>query len=349
MILYVLRYYPTLTETFVHDEIRGLAARGIAVELAAFDPRGDPGVEPLGVPVHSQPHRWGWIAAIPTLVREWLRKPAIVSKRVLWLSSVLRRSRRAHVHFAGEAAEWLRAACERVGIPYSVTAHAVDLFKPRPLLGPVLHDAAAVVTVSTFHVTFLRETFDVASEIVRYGVDPAGFGRLPPSDPPVVLGVGRFVPKKGFDKLVAVAPRIERRCVVRLVSDAPPSPGVDVIGLQPRAVVRDQMARATVFVLPCRRAPDGDMDGLPVVIIEAMATGLPIITTGVSGIPDLVDDEVGWIVPVDDEEALLAAIRAALDDPAGARRKGELGRERMIARGFTHEANVSAMARILGA
>lgn len=348
MILYVLRYYPTLTETFVHDEIRGLAARGLHVELAAFDPRGDPGVEPLGVPVHAQPHRWGWLPVLPTLVVEWLRRPAWTSPRVLWLAALLRRGvKRVHVHFAGEAAEWARLACARAGVPYSVTAHAVDLFKPRPALGDVLRDACALVTVSTYHVRHLRETFGLPSRIVRYGVQMGAFARTAPEAPPVVLGVGRFVPKKGFDVLLAAAPRLDRTCTVRLVSDAPPTPGVDVRGLLPRAEVRAEMAKATLFVLPCRRAPDGDMDGLPVVIVEAMATGLPIVTTAVSGIPDLVDDEVGWIVPVDDVDAVVAAIRAALDDPEATRRKGEAARRRVLERGHTHEAVVNAMAEVL--
>lgn len=350
-VLYVLRYYPTLTETFVHDEIRGLAEAGVDVALAGFDPRGDPAVEPLAVPIFSQPHRWGWLGAAGRLLREWLRAPALASRRVLWLADLLRREGigRVHVHFAGEAAEWAMEACARVGIPYSVTAHAVDLFKPRPRLGEVLRRAAAVVSVSSFHLRHLQADFGVAARLVRYGVRPERFARGPAEDPPVVLGVGRFVPKKGFDLVLAIAPRLERRATVRLVSDAPASPGVEVLGLLHHARCAEEMAKASVFVLPCRRAPDGDMDGLPVVIIEAMATGLPIITTHVSGIPDLVDDGVGWIVPVDDEAALLAAVRAALDDPAEARRRGEAGRRRVVERGYTHAAVVAAMREVHGA
>ncbi|MFZ5481278.1 MAG: glycosyltransferase [Myxococcota bacterium] len=347
MILYVLRYWPTLTETFVHDEIRGLRAAGVDVELAAMDPRGDPHTEAPPAPVRVRPHRWGWLRALPSLVVEWLRGPTL-DRRVLWLATEVRRAKRVHVHFAGEAAAQVRAACLRAGVPYSLTVHAVDLFKPRPDLGDVLRDAAAVVTISEHNRRWLRETYGVESSIVRYGVDLARFARGEPADPPVVLSVGRWVPKKGLDTLAEAARRLGRRAVVRLVSDAPKLDGVEVAGLLPREGVREALAAATVFALPCRRAPDGDLDGIPVAMIEAMAAGLPVITTPVSGIPELVDDEVGWLVPPDDPDALAAAMRAALDDPAEARRRGEAGRARVRARGYTAETALASMRALLG-
>lgn len=348
MILYVLRYFPTLTETFVHDEVRRLREAGVDVRIAALDARGDPHVEAPPAPVLRQPHGWGWLRALPALAVEWLRRPALVGRRTLWLAAQARRAERVHVHFAGEAAAWTRDACARAGVPYGATVHAVDLFKPHPRLGDVLRDAAAVVTVSEWNRRELRERYGVEARVVRCGVDPGAFARGEPADPPVVLAVGRDVPKKGLDTLVAAAGRLGRRATVRVVSDRPPAPGVEVTGLLPRAGVRAELARASVFALPCRRAPDGDMDGIPVALIEAMAAGLPVVTTPVSGIPELVDEEVGWLVPPDDPDALAAALRAALDDPAEAARRGRAGRARAIARGFTGEAATCAMVEVLG-
>lgn len=345
MILYVLRYWPTLTETFVHDEIRAMAAAG-DVAIAAFDPRDDPHAEPAPAAVHARPHRWGWLRVLPALARERLRGPA--SLRVLWLTTIVRRARRVHVHFAGEAAVWAREACRRAGVPYGVTVHAVDLFKPAAGFAEVLRDADTVITVSTHNRDRLREEWGIEARIVRCGVDPGAFGRVEVGGPPVVLGVGRWVPKKGLDTLAEAAARLGRRARVRLVSDAPALPGVEVAGLLSRADVREELARATLFVLPCRRAPDGDMDGIPVVLMEAMAAGLPVITTPISGIPELVDAEVGWLVPPDDVEALAVAIRAALDDPAEAARRGRRGRERVRTRGYTAEAAHAEMRRVLG-
>ncbi len=369
MILYVLRYYPTLTETFVHDEIRGLAERGYDVQIAAFDPRGDPGVAPLALPTHPQPHRARWLGALPALFAEWLRAPtpirassaiaagaAGVSLRILWLAALLRRlgTRHVHVHFAGEAAEWARLACRRVGIPYSVTTHAVDLFKPRPALKQVFRDASTVVTISHHNERILDQTYQVPCEIVRYGIRTQMFSRGPDPSPPVLLAVGRWVPKKGFDLLLEAMMRVDRALLLRLVSEPPSLPPpealgqvrIEVLGLRPHAEIPALLHDASVFVLPCRQAPDGDMDGIPVSILEAMASGLPVITCAVSGIPELLDDEVGWVLQPDDLDGLVAAIRAAVDDPAEARRRGERGKERLVQRGYTLEVQVGRMVSI---
>lgn len=347
MILYVLRYWPTLTETFVHDEIAAIAARA-PVAIAAFDPRGDPFVAPAPAPVHARPHRWGWVRALPGLVREWLRSPSLDAPRILWLTTLVRRSRRVHVHFAGEAAAWARRACRRAGVPYGVTVHAVDLWKPHPDLAAILGDAALVVTISEHNRRVLADRYGVDAVVVRCGVDPARFGPRAPTAPPVILGVGRWVPKKGLDTLAAVAPMLGQRARVRILADAPPLLGVDVRGLRPRAEVAVELAGATIFALPCRRAPDGDQDGIPVVLLEAMAAGVPVVTTPVSGIPEIVDDAVGWLVPPDDPEALAAALRAALDDPAEAARRGAAGRARLEERGCLAADTHAAMARLLG-
>ncbi|MDP2307849.1 MAG: glycosyltransferase, partial [Pseudomonadota bacterium] len=164
----------------------------------------------------------------------------------------------------------------------------------------------------------------------------------------VVLAVGRWVPKKGLDTLAAAAILLGERARVRMISDAPALPGVDVRGLRPRAEVAAELATATIFALPCRRAPDGDQDGIPVALLEAMAAGLPVVTTAVSGIPEIVDKAVGWIVPPDNPVALAAALREALDDPAEAARRGAAGRARLGERGFLAGDTHGAMARLLG-
>jgi glycosyltransferase involved in cell wall biosynthesis len=343
VILYVLRYWPTLTETFAHDEIRAMAER-FPVALAAFDPRGDPHADPPPAPVHTRPHRWGWLRALPSIAREWLRGPAPL--RVLWLTTIVRRARRVHVHFAGEAAAWTRAACARAGVPYGVTVHAVDLFKPRADLGELLRDADLVVTISEHNRALIARRYGVDAELVRCGVDPGRFPTRAPANPPVVLGVGRWVPKKGLDVLAAVAPRLDG-AVVRLLSDAPALPGVEVRGLVPRAAVAAELAGAAVFVLPCREAPDGDLDGIPVALLEAIAAGVPVVTTAVSGIPEIVDESVGWIVPPDDPEALLTAIRRVLAAPAEAARRATTARVRLAERGFLAQVSHEAMAELL--
>lgn len=351
MILYVLRYWPTRTETFVHDEIRAVAAAGRAVELAAFDPREGSADDPPA-PVHPRPHRWGWLPWLGTLIVEALRGPA--RPRVLWLAALLRRraARQAHVHFAGEAAVDTRAACARVGIPYSVTVHAADLFKPHPALGETLRAAAAVATISEHNRRVLADRYGVAAAVVRCGVSvPAASGAAPDSEAgPRVLAVGRWVPKKGLD-LYATLPAALAAAVpgarFDLVSDAPALPGVTVHGLLPHAEVLARIAAADLVVLPCRRAPDGDLDGIPVVLLEALAAGVPVVTTDVSGIPEVIDAEVGWVVPPDDAPALVAAVTEALRDPGERRRRGAAGPARLRARGFDRATATAAVLEIL--
>lgn len=348
MILYVVRYHPALTETFVRDEIRALVAAGVDIELAAFDVRESAG-EADPCPVIRKPHRWGWMRELPGLFLEWLRKPGMVSRRVLWLTMNVRRYRRVHVHFAGEASEWTRQACSRAGVPYSLTVHAVDLYKPMASLPNVLRQACDVVAMTSYNQRLLAERYAVVAHLVRFGLNLQPLAnRDPPSGKPIVLSVGRNVPKKGLDLVCRVATQLDDQANFVLYSNLPPQDHVVVKGLVPHSEVLAALAGAFLFVLPCRVAPDGDMDGLPVALVEAMAAGVPVVTTSVSGIPELVDNEVGWLIPPDDVDALYAAIRAALDNPAEARRRGAAGRDRVVALGYSRERLAMEMQRILG-
>ncbi len=347
MILYVVRYHPALSETFVRDEATGLHALGLPIELATFDRR-DPVEIPLPFPVHAQPHRWGWLRALPALVVEWLRRPDWASPRVLWLATLARRARHVHVHFAGEAALWARAACARAGVPYTLTVHAADLFKPLPELDALLRDAREVLTISAHNQALIAERFGVTTRLVRMGVAlPAEVAEQ--ASPPILMFAGRHVPKKGLDTLLEAARGLDRTARIVVYSNLAAQEAVEVRGLRPHAEILSAMASATALVLPCRQAEDGDMDGIPLVLIEAMAHGLPVVTTAVSGLPELVDEEVGWVVPPGDPDALRTALQALLDNPEEGRRRGEAGRRRVVERGFLREAQLAAMREVFSA
>lgn len=343
MILYVLRYFPTYTETFVHGEIRALHRLGVPVEVAALGTKAPPGTATLPVPVHACPHRWGWLGALPALAVEWLRRPARVSRRVLWLATLARRARRVHVHFAGESAAWAAEAADRAGVPFSVTVHAVDLFQPMPGVAALLGRARPVLAISEFNRAELLRRHGIAAVLARCGVDAermAGMRReaISRAGEALVLCVARDVPKKGIEDFGTVARRLAGRARFVLVSDRPALAGVEVLGLRPHDEVLRLVASAAVLVAPCRRAETGDMDGIPVVLMEALAMGVPVVTTAVSGIPELVDEEVGWVVAEGDVERLVAAVAEALDDPAGAAGRGARGPGRVRDRGFTADA-----------
>lgn len=311
-VAYVLRYWPTRSETFVAREIAGLQATGVRVEVFALDPR-EPGGETPPVRTHWAPHG--------------VRRLGGGRDAVTWLARGLRAARpdRVHVHFAGEALEVAVAAAG--GLPVSVTVHAVDLFRPRASL-PDLLPRVQVVTVCEHHRAWIRERYGVAATVVRCGIEP---GRYPPVDPGGpgrrVLCVARDVPKKGLDVLVDVVGRIEG-AHLRLTAGSSRLAAPHVtLGAVPRADALH--AEAEVFALAARVAPDGDRDGVPVALMEAMASGLPVVTTAVAGIPELVDTTVGWCVAPGDPAAFEAALRDALSDPVARRRRGQAARRRV--------------------
>lgn len=340
---YVLRYWPTVSETFVAREIETLVARGIDVDVVAIGTRADgkntsTALRPPRVPVRSLRH----LRRVRDVVGGLRPKDVL---RALWMADVGARRgwTRIHAHFAGEAAEWARVAARVLGVPYSVTVHAVDLFVPRPAIGEVLRGASPVITICAHHARWIAERYGVDAVVVRCGVpldvpqaDPGGAGAR-------FVCVARDVPKKGLDDL-AHAVRALPGARLRLVSDAVRLGGPQIAAgpLSPHAVPA-VLARAGVFVLPCRIAANGDRDGLPVALMEAMAAGLPVIATAVAGIPELVDDTVGWLVPPDDPERLGAAMREAMDHPTERQRRGRAARARIVDGGWTVERQVDEL------
>lgn len=355
-VLYPLRYFPTLTETFVYREIDGLIDRGHEVVVASMGERQDgslqaepPRAPVLRVPRHPLRGRLrargaglSWLARV---------RGGEEAARLGWLLETLGPIDRVHAHFAGAAAEWGRAVHLELGVPTSVMVHAVDLFRPRATLDEVLGAASVVLTVAEHHRALLRER-GIESRLLRCGPDlPTWRMAPPPGGPLVALAVARNVPKKGLDLLLQAWSQLDRPGArLHLISDLadPGLEGVRVHGLMPPAGVREVLAGCNLGVLPCRRAPDGDMDGVPVSLMEALAAGRPVIGTAVSGLPELVDESCGWLLPPERVDLLVEALRKAHDQPAERLRKGYSGPRRLTERGFTLEAQVEGLLRAWG-
>lgn len=160
-----------------------------------------------------------------------------------------------------------------------------------------------------------------------------------------VFGLGRLIEKKGFGHLIAAVARLRDegltvRC--RIGGDGPESEGlrrqieaanlgtqVELLGPLHEARVRGELGAATCFVLPCIRAQDGNIDALPTVLLEAQASGCPVITTRLSGNPEIVEDRVsGLLVEPGDVGELARAVREVVSDPALAERLSVQGRRR---------------------
>jgi glycosyltransferase involved in cell wall biosynthesis len=252
-----------------------------------------------------------------------------------------------HAHFAHGPATVALLLSRLTNVPFSFTGHAKDIFQlvRPPLLRAKAAEAKFVATVSDYtrrHVADLLDAQDRAKVVVvRNGIDRARFRPRPaaPDGTPLVLSVSRLVGKKGLDTLIdacALATKSGVDLSCQVIGDGPRREkleqrarerGVDdrvaFVGSRDQETVRAAYDRAAVFVLPCRRTRKGDQDGLPVSIVEALSVGVPVVTTPVSGIPEVVEDGVsGLLVPPDKPDALAAAIERVLSD-------GEL-RQRLV-------------------
>ena len=245
-----------------------------------------------------------------------------------------------HAHFASVATSVTRLASRMTGIPYSFTAHAKDIFHREVRLDDLrrkLSQAKSVITVSDFNQRYLTETFGPAASNVQRiynGLDLDKFRYTPPfTRQPNVLAVGRLVEKKGFSDLITACSILASRgknfrCDIvgdgqiradleRKISELDLGKIVKLHGSQPQGTVKKFMQRAAAFAAPCVIAADGNRDGLPTVLLEAMALGAPSVSTDVTGIPEiLIHGLTGLMVPQNDPIELADAIESLISNRA---------------------------------
>ncbi|MEW6443891.1 MAG: glycosyltransferase [bacterium] len=248
-----------------------------------------------------------------------------------------------HSHFAGLSGAGAAVCARLLGRPFTVTVHAYDLFVRQGLLGYVLERAAHVVCVSRYNaerILSLRLCAGERVSVIRCGLDlsefpyrgRAGSGRGSRQDPIRILSVGSLIVKKGHkhlidacgllrDRGVSFACSIigagpEERNLRRQVGSHGLESRVALMGARTRPEVIEAYAQHDLFVLACVEAEDGDKDGIPVVLMEAGATGLPMISTGVSGIPELIADRrTGLLVAPGDPLQLADAVLKVAGGP----------------------------------
>jgi colanic acid/amylovoran biosynthesis glycosyltransferase len=353
--------FPVLTETFVVNELLALRAAGHEVRVEALE-RGD--VEPPVPTTYRRPGDLLWLLAHHPLgcARDLLRRRRL--RREEWvrplreIAPVVRRLRdgeHIHVHFAaGAALDALRIAA-LAGAPYSVTAHAWDIWLAPRNLRAKLERAAFVTTGCEYNARHLRTIAPRAKvHVVVMGVDGERLRRSTPlPGGRTVLGIGRLVPKKGFGDLARAAGGLDAR--VRIVGDGPLrdelARAVEVAGALDPDGVRAELERADVLAMPCVVAPDGDRDSMPVVVKEAMAMELMVVATDEVGLPECVREPWGRLVPPGDPDALRAAIEQVLalspDERAAA---GSAGRQWVLEHADVHRetARLAALIAAVG-
>jgi colanic acid/amylovoran biosynthesis glycosyltransferase len=308
--------------------------------------------------------------------RGWLRAamrslwpPRLLGLRRLLQATVLshemRQSRigHAHAHFATAAARLVNLAWTMGGPTYSVTAHAKDIYHHDVRVDHLrdkLASARFVATVSSANRDHLESVIGLNGKL-RVIHNSADLRRLGPSrhgggERGTVLTVARLIEKKGIADLVDGCAILRRSHPVRLdvVGDGPLRPeleerarqrGVEARfrGLLAQERVLHLHRRAAVFCLPCVVAGDGDRDGLPTSVLEAMALGVPVVTTAVNGLNELVlHERTGLVVPEGDPRAIAAAIERLLGDPELVARLTREGRRRLERR-FSLERSVAEL------
>jgi glycosyltransferase involved in cell wall biosynthesis len=272
-----------------------------------------------------------------------------------------------HAHFANEPVSVAELAHRLAGCPFSFTAHAKDIYvTDREELARKIAAAQFVVTCTGFNQNYLKEIAGRTPIHLSYhGVDlsrfsyEAGNCRERPADTPIILSVGRFCEKKGFTYLIEACHRLKQKgrpFVCRIVGFGPLQAQledlIEKLGLQESVLLVGKMTQdklvqeyrqAHLFVLPCLVTDDGDRDGIPNVLVEAMAMGIPVVSTSISGIVELVDHmETGLLAPEKDLEALTAGMEALLDDPGLRERLGADGRKKVMAK-FSLDQNTAKL------
>lgn len=392
-VAYLVSRFPDPSETFVLREMIAVERLGADVELFSLFPPKHPFVHPEAERWVPRVHRvttlqaaagliW-WLARRPlrttsslcaTVAGYW-RRPARLA-RSLVTSAVaaahartMRRERidHIHAHFATYPALAAWFAGRLLGVPYSFTAHAHDIFIDQLNLARLVRDAQAICVISQFNRDLLarygadRET---PAYVVHCGVDPAAYSftpRAPSADGPIrAICVATLNELKGHAVLLdALAREGLERVQLDLVGSGPLEPSlraqaarlgiaerVHFWGTRSESEVAELLAGAEVFVLASVVAANGQMDGIPVALMEALAAGLPVIASRLSGIPELVrDGETGLLVEPGDPEALAGAFRRLLADPDAAIARARNGR-RLIEAEFDIARSGEAMLEL---
>ena len=364
---YLFERFPSFSQTFCVREVEAMHGRGLEFPVFSIrKPAGEPVQDyfsDIG-PIYFLPEKFDTVLASDTNFRRSARR-ALESLRALWgceeqkrriyealwLGPMLREAgiRHIHVHFAGSAARtafWLKRL---FGVEYSITAHANDIFRDEPpeRLAQMFRAAVVVVTVSEFSLRYLRTKYPSHDEKfcrVFNGIEVDRFQTSSfPDGRPLILSVGRYIPKKGFCTLVEACSRLEGKDFeCQIIGNGPLEEslkeqaallGVDqrvsITGPKAEGEIKRLFERSRMFVLSCTRAEDGAMDNLPTVIMEAMAAGLPVVSTDVAAVSEMIaDDETGFIVPERDSGALAQKMACLLENPELARAMGMRARER---------------------
>ncbi|HET8894872.1 MAG TPA: glycosyltransferase [Gaiellaceae bacterium] len=277
-------------------------------------------------------HGLAEVISSPDFSRMNLRRSVLLAHRLVRLGAPA-----LYVHFAHKPATLGRFAALLAGVPYALSAHAKDIWlTPTRELVRKVRDAELVLTCTAEGQRHLLELSAGRTPVALayHGVEVAARARgdAVRQGPPVVLSVGRLVEKKGHDVLLRAAALLHLRGVdfrmrivgegvewarlQRLVHELGLSDRVVFLGPLSEAEVQVEYERADTFALACRELENGDRDGIPNVLLEAMAHALPVVATTCAGVLEAVGEESALLAPQDDPVAVAAQLERVLLDSA---------------------------------
>ncbi len=280
-------------------------------------------------------------------------------------------TRYLHAHFASYHTEWAMCLSRLSGLPYGATFHAVGIWKDGNLLREKIASARVIMSCTRYNVDFLKK---IAPEhahkvhLVHHGLDLESVPdtlEIPVTDVPRFLAIGRLIPKKGFDHLIEATARLrnhKHKLRLTILGDGPQRQNlekqvarhnledtVSLPGEVSNEEVWQELAASRALVAPSIRDAEGNIDGIPNVILEAMAMKRPVVGSTLSGIPEVVlPGETGVLVEPGDEQGLAEAMERLVVDREHAVRLGSGGRG-LIEEQFDVRKNIDQQIELLAA
>ncbi|MBT7166287.1 MAG: glycosyltransferase [Victivallales bacterium] len=376
-IIYLLGAYPQWSETFVRQDLALLLELGLPLHPVALCP-GDverapewPEAHYLSMPGHGGDGQAGKGPAIGGMLPRWLRTRLSLCRHrhlVHTLANLAESLGAEHIHaeFADLPALVAQATARKLGLGYSLSVHARDVHLAK--FSPSLIYGRARFVVACNHdawqgATRHRRASETGVHLIHHGLDLAEweFREEPvaPERAPLKLAfVGRFVPKKGLSVLFHALARLHglgMQVRLSLFGSGPLEAQLRALattlglaevvswcGVVSRDEIGCQMRQHDVLVMPSITTPEGDRDGIPNVVLEAMACGTPVVGSDAGGLPEVLTAETGWNCPAGDDGALAEAIQQLRATPDQTRARCQAARQ-LVVRDF--DARVLAKRR----
>jgi colanic acid/amylovoran biosynthesis glycosyltransferase len=325
-------------------------------------------------------HPRKYASLLARVIRENLRSPKFLGRalllfpRAIWMADDISKQgiEHIHAHYATHPALVAWLIHQLTGIPYSVTVHAHDIFVEKPMLATKLHDSMFISSISEFNLQYLVDLYGPwvrdKAQIVRMGIDPAYYQDRKGiqnfnSSGLEILSVGSLQPYKGHIFLVRACAILKQRGIpfhcrivgggdlrdllMRAIQESQMEGWVELLGPRTQVEVSSLLRTANCYVQPSVITSSGKMEGIPVALMEAMVSKVPVVATAISGVPELVQPgETGWLVPPENVNALADTLTEIYADPKEAERRAEFG-HRWVMEEFEISSNVRKLASLI--